>query len=158
MGIESTIIAIDGNECQLLRPGFITLEDIEKALPNTFTFNHTKPEKLVSPGLLKSHYSPQKPLFILDGLTMDLPENSGLILHGQNNVGYSAARTVYTSHSCNKIEISANLFSSLHDMEEDPQVKNIYIEPVEEVGLGIAIMDRVKKAAYQYRVPNSENQ
>jgi L-threonylcarbamoyladenylate synthase len=40
-------------------------------------------------------------------------------------------------------------------MEEDESVKSIYIEPVEEKGLGIAIMDRVKKAAYQYN--NSTN-
>ena len=35
-------------------------------------------------------------------------------------------------------------------MEEDDSIKNIFIEPVEETGLGIAIMDRLKKAAYRY--------
>ena len=150
MGIESTIVSIVSDTCQLLRPGFITLEDIEKALPNTFVFNSTKPTKLVSPGLLKSHYSPQKPLYILNELLKNLPEFSGLILHGKNNIGYTAKKVIYTSQSFNKIEISANLFASLHEMEEDESVKIIYIEPVEEKGLGIAIMDRVKKAAYQY--------
>ena len=150
VGIESTIVSIQGDTCQLLRPGFITLEDIEKALPNTFIFNSTKPEKLVSPGLLKSHYSPQKPLYILNESLRNLPECSGLILHGKNNVGYTAMKVIYTSQICNKLEISANLFASLHAMEEDGSVKSIYIEPVEERGLGIAIMDRVKKAAYQY--------
>jgi L-threonylcarbamoyladenylate synthase len=42
------------------------------------------------------------------------------------------------------------LFAALHAMEEDENVENIYIERVEEKGLGIAIMDRIKKAAYQY--------
>lgn len=42
VGIESTIVSIEGNTCQLLRPVFITLDDIEKALPNTFVFNNTK--------------------------------------------------------------------------------------------------------------------
>ena len=66
VGIESTIVSIEGDTCRLLRPGFITLEDIENALPDIFIFNSTRPEKLVSPGLLKSHYSPKKPLYILN--------------------------------------------------------------------------------------------
>jgi L-threonylcarbamoyladenylate synthase len=123
---------------------------IEKALPNTFVFNNTKPEKLVSPGLLKSHYSPQKPLYIIDEPLQKLPESSGLILHSNKHVVYTAMNVIYTSKTYNKIEISANLFAALHAMEEDKSVENIYIEPVEETGLGIAIMDRIKKAAYQY--------
>jgi L-threonylcarbamoyladenylate synthase len=151
VGIESTIIYIESNICQLLRPGFITLEDIEKAFPNTFFFNSTKPEKLVSPGLLKSHYSPAKPLYILNEPLCFLPKSSGLILHSKNNnSAFTTNKVIYTSQTYNKIEISANLFSSLHAMEEDESVKRIYIEPVDENGLGIAIMDRLKKAAYQY--------
>ena len=150
VGIESTIVAIDGNQCQLLRPGFITLDDIEKAMPGTFVFNGSKPDKLVSPGLLKSHYSPKKPLFILTDNLNELPEFSGLILHSTRNLNHNTKRTIYTSQKGNNIEIAANLFAALHTMEEDENVKNIFIEPVEEKGLGIAIMDRVKKAAYRY--------
>ncbi|MBN2638366.1 MAG: threonylcarbamoyl-AMP synthase [Bacteroidales bacterium] len=150
VGIESTIVSIDGDICHLLRPGFITIDDIEKALPDTFVFDIAKPEKLVSPGLLKSHYSPKKPLYILNDSIRRLPANSGLILHGRNNQLYSAEKIIYTSETHDKIEITAHLFDSLHKMEEDESVKNIFIEPVEEKGLGIAIMDRVKKAAYQY--------
>ena len=155
VGIESTIVSTEGDTCRLLRPGCITLEDIENALPDIFIFNSTRPEKLVSPGLLKSHYSPKKPLYILNEPLRYFPEFSGLILHRNNNADYTATKVIYTSQTCNKIEISANLFASLHTMEEDESVKSIYIEPVEEKGLGIAIMDRVKKAAYQYN--NSTN-
>lgn len=149
VGIESTVVSIEGNNCHLLRPGFITLEDIENALPKTFVFNNTKPEKLISPGLIKSHYSPKKPLHILYEPLQNLPESSGLILHSNHGV-CKAEKVIYTSQILSNIEISANLFASLHAMEEDESVKRIYIEPVEEKGLGIAIMDRVKKAAYKY--------
>lgn len=155
VGIESTIVSIEGDTCQLLRPGFITLDDIEKALPNTFVFNNTKPEKLISPGLLKSHYSPKKPLYILNKPLLNLPESSGLILHSNKQFVYTATKVIYTSQTCNKIEITVNLFAALHAMEEDETVKSIYIEPVEETGLGIAIMDRMKKAAYQYNLPTN---
>jgi L-threonylcarbamoyladenylate synthase len=150
VGIESTIVSVEGNFCRLLRPGFITLEDIEKALPNTIVFDHAKPEKMVSPGLLKSHYSPQKPLFVLNESENSLPEFSGMILHNDCDLHYKANRIIYTSQTGNKIEIAANLFAALHAMEEDENVENIYIERVEAKGLGIAIMDRIKKAAYQY--------
>jgi L-threonylcarbamoyladenylate synthase len=155
VGIESTIVSIEGDTCHLLRPGFITLEVIEKALPNTFVFKGIKPGKLISPGLLKSHYSPNKPLYILKEPLLNFPESSGLILHCNNHTIYTAAKVIYTSQTCNTIEISANLFAALHAMEDDKRVKSIFIEPVEEIGLGIAIMDRVKKAAYQYNKPTN---
>ncbi len=151
VGIESTIVSVEGNHCQLLRPGFITLEDIENALPGKFVFNHVRPEKLVSPGLLKSHYSPKKPLHILSGIPASLPSGSGVILHGRQGDDFVANKVVYTSQTFDLVEVAANLFAALHAMEEDPSVEQIFIETVDEVGLGIAIMDRVKKAAYQYQ-------
>lgn len=151
VGIESTIVSVEGNYCQLLRPGFITLEDIERALPDTFVFDHAKPEKLVSPGLLKSHYSPKKPLYVLNESENYVPATAGLILHNACDLNYRAKRIIHTSQTGNKIEIAANLFAALHTMEDDENVKRIYIEPVEEKGMGIAIMDRIRKAAFQYK-------
>lgn len=158
VGIESTIVSVEDDVCRLLRSGFITLEDIEKALPDTFVFKRDKPLQLVSPGLLKSHYSPQKPLYMLDNeIDIDIDfTNSGLILHRESSIGNGAARVIHTSGTGNVIEIAANLFASLHAMEEDESVENIFIEPVEETGLGIAIMDRVKKAAYRYNKMKNE--
>ena len=151
VGIESTIVSVEGNVCTLLRPGKISLNDIEKALPGVFVFNDKKPEKLVAPGLLKSHYSPNKPLYIYDRTNVRLPDSSGLILHGQKELHTNCDKLVYTSKTYNQLEIAANLFSALHRMEDDAMVKQIFIEPVVESGLGIAIMDRIKKAVYKYQ-------
>lgn len=150
VGIESTIVSVEGNCCRLLRPGYITLDDIEKALPGLFVFDHSKPEKLLSPGLLKSHYSPRKPLFLLKENDSRFPELSGLILHRQPDKDWGTAKVAVTSQTGNTIEIAANLFAALHQMEEDTDVKTIFIEPVAAQGLGVAIMDRMMKAAYQY--------
>jgi len=150
VGIESTIVSIEGNVCTLLRPGVITIADIENALPNTFVFNAEKPDKLIAPGLLKSHYSPVKPLYIFDKQVMNLPESSGLIVHCKKDFIPTASKIIYTSHTFSHLEIAANLFSALHAMEDDENIKQIFIEPVPEFGLGLAIMDRIKKAAYKY--------
>lgn len=150
IGIESTIVSIEGNICTMLRPGKITIDEIKKALPGVFVFETHKSEKLVAPGLLKSHYSPNKPLYLFTNQPAQLPEKSGLILHCLKNKVAQSQRVIYTSENNNLLEIAANLFSSLHTMEDDEQVKQIFIEPVLEEGLGIAIMDRIKKAVYQY--------
>lgn len=151
VGIESTIVSIEGNVCTLLRPGVITIADIENALPDTFIYSSEKPEKLIAPGLLKSHYSPVKPLYILDKQVSHFPESSGFIVHEKKDLIPKESRIVYTSQTFNHLEIAANLFSALHAMEDDEHIKQIFIEPVPEVGLGIAIMDRIKKAAYKYQ-------
>ena len=151
VGVESTIVAIEGNVCQLLRPGYITLDDIEQALPGVFEFEVPTQSKIVAPGLLKSHYSPAKPLFFVTDNIVDFPKGTGVIVHSNKGQNYKADRIIYTSEDYNKIEITANLFSSLHTMEEDDSIKQIYIEKVDEEGLGIAIMDRLNKAAYRYQ-------
>ncbi|MBN2485162.1 MAG: threonylcarbamoyl-AMP synthase [Bacteroidales bacterium] len=151
VGIESTIVSVNGNVCSILRPGYITAIDIENALPGTFIFDILPPKTNIAPGLLKSHYSPKKPLFITSETADVLPSSSGLILHSRRNHNCKADKVIYTSVNYNYTEIAANLFSALHDMEEDEKISRIFIEPVEETGLGIAIMDRLKKAAYQYR-------
>lgn len=134
VGIESTIVSIEGRVCTLLRPGVITIADIENALPNTFVFNSEKPEKLIAPGLLKSHYSPVKPLYILGKQVIHLPESSGLIVHGKKDLILTDSKIIYTSQTFNHLEIAANLFSALHAMEDDENIKQIFIEPVPEIG------------------------
>jgi len=46
-------------------------------------------------------------------------------------------------------EAAVNLFVALHRLEES-DVSRIYAEAVSEIGIGIAIMDRLRKASYQY--------
>ncbi|MDR1761482.1 MAG: threonylcarbamoyl-AMP synthase [Bacteroidales bacterium] len=150
VGIESTIVAFAHNECTLLRPGIITPEEIAQYLPAGYTLNVQKTESIIAPGLLQSHYSPQKPLFIFDHLPDHFPPQSGLIIHTAMETP-PVERCIFTSYTGNYAEVAARLFSSLHAMEDDSNIKCIYIQSVAETGLGIAIMDRMKKAAFQYR-------
>ena len=59
-------------------------------------------------------------------------------------------RVIYLSETGDLLQVAANLFAALHAMEENPSVAEIYVQPVPETGIGVAIMDRLKKAAYQY--------
>jgi len=144
VGVESTIVTIEEGECMILRPGRITPEDIRHALPRMQVHLKEKNSQIIAPGLLNSHYSPQKPLFIRDGSSHSLPSDSGLILHHFDHQKCNARRVIYTSGTGNNMEIAANLFSALHAMEDDAHIGQIYIDAVPESGLGIAIMDRMK--------------
>lgn len=151
VGVESTVVSIQDGQCTLLRPGAISLTDIQKVVPSTAITKDSSQDKLHAPGLLKSHYSPNKPLYILAGNVDNLPLNSGLILHEKLMDITNANRVICTSDTLNSTEIAANLFIALHTMEDDATVSQIFIESVAETGLGVAIMDRIKKASYRYK-------
>lgn len=149
VGIESTIVAFNGKECTLLRPGIITPEEIALHLPEGYTLAAKKNAAIIAPGLLQSHYSPKKPLFIFEKLPASFPAKSGLIVHTTIEIP-QVERCIFTSQTGNYAEVAAHLFSSLHAMEDDKTIERIYIQAVAESGLGVAIMDRMKKAAFQY--------
>jgi len=151
VGIESTVVLVENNLCTILRPGIITLEDIKKAIPDVKVEIAEHNHKINSPGLLDSHYSPLKPLYFLDKSIETFPPNSGIILHSKNDKTFPAQKIIYTSETGDLIEIAASLFTSLHQMEDDVTVNQIYIEKVKEKGIGISIMDRLKKACFQYQ-------
>lgn len=155
VGVESTVVSIQDGHCTLLRPGAISLADIQKVVPCSHYMSDRSEKKLHAPGLLKSHYSPTKPLYVLEkDIISTLPANSGLILHRERNSPANCSRVIHTSQNQNYTEVAANLFTALHHMEDDPFVTQIFIEPVEETGLGLAIMDRINKAAYRYQLNN----
>jgi L-threonylcarbamoyladenylate synthase len=150
VGIESTVIALNEDGFIILRQGFITKKDLEQVLPESKTKELPDADRLSSPGLLKSHYSPQKPLYIIG--ESEIPENvcgAGLICFGKVVEGDFG--TVYNlSPSSDMIEAAVNLFDALHSLE-DSKVDFIVATTVPETGIGIAIMDRLRKAAYKYR-------
>lgn len=152
LGIESTVLAVSDEGCCILRPGVITAEQIAKIVPLLDKNPFDDVTSLSSPGLLKSHYAPTKPMFLLEKDKVPfLPKNSGLILHDNKNYWGYANKIFVTSEKNDYKEIASNLFLAFHTMEDANEVEQIFIEPVTEEGIGIAIMDRIKKAVYKYK-------
>lgn len=150
VGIESTVVSVENNTCTILRPGVITAEDIVSRIPDIELYSAVRNDKIASPGLLDSHYSPTKPLYFVDNNMVELPLGSGLILHNAKQNMRNAEVVFYTSKEGNLLETAANLFKALHQMEDNSAVQQIFIERVAEKGIGISIMDRLKKATFQY--------
>jgi L-threonylcarbamoyladenylate synthase len=150
VGVESTIIELVDGKFKLLRPGGLPKEEIEVITGNVETVEGIV-ESPNAPGQLLHHYAPNVPIKFIDEIESD--DLSGKKVCGlffrenSSGVDVSAARVLSPSGELH--EAAANLFKYLHELEqESPDI--ILAEKLDEKGLGIAIMDRLKKAVNRY--------
>jgi len=150
VGIESTIISLNDKGFEILRHGIITQEEIEQIIPY-HAFEQNKSNNIVSPGMLKSHYSPNKPMYLLESdlpSTIDRSKAGLLSFSGEETSGYKVVEIL--SQDKNLRTCAVNLFAAIHRLEE-ANIDYILAETVPEKGIGIAIMDRLRKATYKYQ-------
>jgi len=150
VGVESTILEITDEKIYLLRPGGLTLEEIESVVGKVETKVHSA-AKPNSPGQLPFHYSPLIPLKFLNEENLDEYKNKkiGAILFKNSSEKNNFAVERVLSPKGDLREAAANLFAYLHELEKE-NIDIILIEPVEETGLGRAIMDRLRKASNKF--------
>ncbi len=138
VGLESTIVLVDA-DVALLRAGGVAVEDIEAVLRGAIA-RPEDPETPQSPGQLASHYAPNAAVRI----------NASEKRAGEIYIGFGAVddADLSLSEMGSVNEAAANLFSVLHAadaMAKDGQT--IAIAPVPMMGLGLAINDRLTRAA-----------
>lgn len=131
IGIESTVISFLDGEIKILRNGFITREDIENVIGK---INEKDSNKIISPGLLKNHYAPVTPLYLVTNIN-----------EFKNVEGKKIGTLDFKNYGDYK-EIALNLFSDLRKLDEQ-NFDFIVCERVDDSGLGIAINERLKKAS-----------
>lgn len=148
VGIESTIIRLNSKGFEVLRNGVITIEEIEEVVP--YHKEIQEESKIMASGMMKSHYSPDKPLYIMGETALDIDRaKAGLLSYTHEDTsGYK--KVIKVTEKQDLKEYAVNLFASIHEMEE-ADVEYIVVEPVPEAGIGLAILDRLRKAAYQYK-------
>ena len=147
VGIESTII-FPGRENLLLRPGGIPREEIEKVI-GPVTIPQGDFSLPAAPGQYLFHYSPSTPVRI-EQVPDPSRENTGFLLFRTPRDRYPAERTEILSPGGDLREAAANLFIALHRLDK-LNLEVIIAEPVQETGLGLAIMDRLRKASQKGR-------
>lgn len=162
VGIESTVISLNPDGFVILREGFITQANLEKVIPKSKEEIANSP--VASPGLLESHYSPEKPLFLVDINSMSrteqlnylcsnnrLPKGNGAFISFSGKLLPGFTLTEYLSKEGNLKEAAINLFGILHKLEDNPNIDFIVAETVPLEGIGRAIMDKLNKAAHRYK-------
>lgn len=141
IGIESTVVALDGPVPRLLRPGAIAVEEIARTLGLPVAAANAAPT-LQSPGQMASHYAPraQVRLNVRKAAT-----NEGALTFGAIDMG-AARMTIDLSPRGDLDEAAASLYASLRILDESG-VTSIVVAPIPEHGLGVAINDRLRRAA-----------
>lgn len=125
-GLESTIVGATGAGLRLLRPGPIEVQ----AEPASGS-------RIEAPGQLQSHYAPSKPVRL----------NAELAQAGEFLIGFgSVAGDENLSLSGDLVEAAARLFDLLHEADASDKT-SIAVAPVPDAGLGVAINDRLRRAA-----------
>jgi L-threonylcarbamoyladenylate synthase len=134
-GLESTIVRPEADRLVLLRPGPVTPDALRAAtgLPVV----DPVAEGITAPGQLSSHYAPSRPL------RLDVVEPAA----GEWLIGFGAVAGEDTlSASGSLVEAAARLFEALHRAEAGGRAR-IAVAPIPAEGLGLAIRDRLSRAA-----------
>jgi L-threonylcarbamoyladenylate synthase len=135
IGIESTVIDLSTDKISILRPGFITKEQIESVIGReVFYFEQDIQNNISSPGMLKSHYAPASPLYIY----YDEPVLEFMKGKNYGFLDFSGYKNVK--------EIAVNLFSDLRKLDTE-NYEFILAKKVKDTGLGVAINDRLSRAS-----------
>lgn len=135
VGLESTIVGL-ADEPILLRPGGLPREALEAALGAPLK-DHTERDPLVAPGQMTSHYAPGAAVRLN---ASSKTENEVLLGFGD------VACDLNLSPSGDLREAAANLFHHLHALDA-MGANGIAVAPVPDQGLGVAINDRLRRAA-----------
>ena len=150
VGVESTIVEVTESEIIILRPGGLPIEELEDVVGRISLKkgNELNPN---SPGQLLFHYAPKIPLKILND---ELLQNLGglktaALLFKENSYDFKFDIVKFLSQKGDLREAATNLFSCLHELENSG-VDLILAEPIEEKGIGKAIMDRLIKASNKF--------
>ena len=142
LGLESTVLAIVDEEATLLRPGALALEVIEAEIEGGVGLPAADPARPTSPGQLASHYAPRLPIRL--NVVSALADEALLAFGPVVPAGALATRNL--SPGGDLVEAAANLFHMLHELDASG-ARGIAAMAVPEHGLGLAINDRLRRAA-----------
>lgn len=144
VGVESTVLDLSTATPTLLRPGGATREAIE-AVIGPIALSSAIPSGEAahkSPGQMQSHYAPERPVRLE---ATSVAADEGLLAFGPT-VLKGAMLTYNLSPTANLGEAAANLFSMLRALDR-PGIGRIAVMPIPQTGLGLAINDRLRRAA-----------
>lgn len=144
VGVESTIVRVEGESARLLRPGGLAAEEIEAEIGRKLErLPHAA--AIQAPGMMASHYAPNA-LMRLD---------ASEVMPGEALLAFGPARAQNADRAMALLNLSAagdlreaasNLFDYMRKLDATG-AKSIAVEPVPFDGLGEAINDRLKRAA-----------
>jgi len=175
IGVESTVLDITAKPPQILRPGGTPYEKLKKIVgrvklhPAAVAEKEVSIEKARSPGLKHKHYAPKAEMVIVEGAESNVIGRAKELIESYRQRGYNVgvlatdetvsyyeADVVKSLGSRSNLEIVArNLFKLLREFDLE-NVNIIIAEGIPAKGLGLAIMNRLRKAS-GYKIVKANN-
>lgn len=164
VGLESTVLDVSGDIPMILRPGGVTLEDLQEFIPDVVQDLGTiKSDANIvpkSPGQKYRHYAPKADMFVftgnIDKVVNRIKEETSILIKEGKKVGIMATEETKNNYTQgvvlvvgsreNKESIASNLFKTIRLFDEK-DVDIIIAEGVESDHIGTAIMNRMMKAS-----------
>lgn len=155
IGLESTVLDVSGEEIKLLRPGKITVEEIESVIGKK-VYGYNKEDALLpkSPGMKYEHYKPNTKVIVLNGTKGAIEKYLNDI--DKDKIGFIGLDDFLTNINNKNIicrslgnnieQASKNLYYLLREMDKE-NLNVIYVQAFESKGIGLAYMNRLLKAA-----------
>jgi L-threonylcarbamoyladenylate synthase len=147
VGLESTIVGIENQKLVVYRKGGLDIDILKKHYVGDIIVNDHSNSNPQAPGMLNKHYSPNKKIEIwnenTDLGTVD-KKTTGFLRF--NNLVEGFGNQFLLSSKSDLNEAAFRLFDGLRSLDK-LHIEKIYIELVPEKGLGIAINDRLRRAA-----------
>jgi L-threonylcarbamoyladenylate synthase len=152
VGLESTVLDLSGDVPVIVRPGAVTEEDLEPYL-GAVAIDLGAHDKPRSPGQLLKHYAPSIPVRLN---AVDVESGEGLLAFGSTKfmgvkgggfakeMGDGKFRNL--SENGDLHEAAANLFTMLRELDNNANTR-IAVMNIPDKGLGVAINDRLRRAA-----------
>ncbi|MDX5477704.1 MAG: Sua5/YciO/YrdC/YwlC family protein, partial [Cyclobacteriaceae bacterium] len=150
VGLESTIVGMEGNQVTVYRLGGLDIRKIESLVGKVQVMAHSSSNPK-SPGMLKSHYAPSKP-FVLGDLSQLIK------IHQQKGTSFAVLsfsdkfpevsddHQIQLSPAKDLSEAAKNLFAAMRTLD-NMDVSVILSEYLPEEGLGRAVNDRLRRAS-----------
>lgn len=159
VGVESTIIDLTCQPPRLLRAGGLPLEELERVLGTVFvdkciTQLMTDGERPRAPGMKYRHYAPKAPVTVVTGdskksaayIAAHAPEGAGVICFSEFRAQFPGCVVHELGPEGDKSEQARRVFDALREFDAT-DVTEIFAQCPDDAGLGLAIGNRLKKAA-----------
>ncbi len=165
VGLESTVLDLTAETPTIVRPGCVTLEMLQAVLPDVRVAPSVmRPlasgEKAVSPGMMYRHYAPQGQLTLVKGepervraaclrLYADAVgqgRKACVLTFEEHATGYEGCETYSLGKLAQPETLAHTLFAALRQMDAE-KVEMIFCEAVDTQGIGLALMNRLNRAA-----------
>jgi L-threonylcarbamoyladenylate synthase len=143
IGLESTVVDCTSEIPLVLRAGAITLEELQAVVPETKLYRMQTNETPKSPGLKHRHYSPRAKVVLVSAGGGQQAAGSGSAF-----IGLSKPDEKFDLIKvCNSVENYAHeLFNFFRECDRRG-LETIYCQAVEEKGIGLALMDRLRRSS-----------